>query len=75
MRETPDVVLARMDERQKAMAEDVSVILIQVLATNGRVTKLESWRSQIKGVLIAVGVFCTLIGGSLALIVQLLTQR
>lgn len=41
--------LARMDERQKAIAEKLDQIHHEVKKTNGRVTALEGWRAEIRG--------------------------
>jgi prefoldin subunit 5 len=66
-------LLARLDERQKAMDSKIDAILEQTTKTNGRLTKAEGeiqnlnlWKSQLKGgytVLIGVGsVLFALIG-------------
>lgn len=41
--------LARLDERLKAMAGKLDDIHQEVKKTNGRVTVLEGWRSEIRG--------------------------
>ena len=41
--------IARLDERQKAMMEKLEEIHEGVKKTNGRVTILENWRSEIRG--------------------------
>lgn len=39
-------LLVRIDERQKSQGEDIKEILVQVKATNGRVTKLETYKEM-----------------------------
>lgn len=46
---TNEELLARLDERQKSMMEKMEEIHNGVKATNGRVTALENWRSEIRG--------------------------
>jgi hypothetical protein len=45
----------------KEIHNDVKSILTQTTKTNGRVSKLENWRSLITGGLIVVGAFLTYI--------------
>lgn len=42
-------LLARVDERQKAIQEKLDMIYEQVTKTNGRVSALEAWRNQLNG--------------------------
>jgi ABC-type glucose/galactose transport system permease subunit len=57
-----DELLSRIDERQIAMMEKIESILVQTTATNGRVTKLEHWRSRLAGVWLSVVIGSTVIG-------------
>ena len=61
-----DDLLARIDERLKALQETQVQTLAQVKTTNGRVTSLEKWRSY----LIGGGVVIVTILGWLANVVQ-----
>lgn len=45
-----EVMIARVEERLKTIEQDQKKILIQVTATNGRVTKLELWRKWLNGI-------------------------
>ena len=47
--------LATIIERQREAAERDVQILEQVRATNGRVTKLETWRAVLKGQTVLIG--------------------
>lgn len=54
-KESAAVKLARMEEREKAMADDIKAILTQTTNTNGRVTKLEAWKNRIVGAILVIG--------------------
>jgi hypothetical protein len=54
--ENPEILLARLDERQIAMDEKLDSILTQVTKTNGRVDRhdtdigdLKNWKHEVKG--------------------------
>ena len=49
-------LLARIDERQKSMDEKLDRVMVQTTLTNGRVTKLEAFRSWFLGVVAMGGV-------------------
>lgn len=44
--ESLEVMLARIDERTRAMQLKVDQIHVEVRVTNGRVTELEKWRGK-----------------------------
>lgn len=53
---TTDADLARLDERLRAIHEDVLEVKELAKQTNGRVRDLESWRSRADGALWLIGV-------------------
>ncbi|HET6498394.1 MAG TPA: hypothetical protein VFH17_05040 [Coriobacteriia bacterium] len=60
------VDVARLDERLKAMQDTLHRIDENVERQNGRVRKLESWQSAIKGGLLVVGLVATAALGAAA---------
>lgn len=70
-----DELLTRIDERQIGMEQDVKAILLQVTATNGRVTALENWRSKLKGAWAAIVIVSIVTGSILTFIVEVLTKK
>ena len=45
-----EVLIAKLEERLKAIEDNTAKILTQVTMTNGRVTKLEMWRKWLNGI-------------------------
>jgi hypothetical protein len=73
MDELQNNLLARLDERQKAMDGKIDAILIQTTKTNGRLSKAEEdiqninlWKAKLKGyysgILIIVAALGVIIG-------------
>ena len=52
--ETESNLLARLDERHKAMDDKLDAILTQTQKTNGRVTEIEKWQSYMKGAIVII---------------------
>jgi hypothetical protein len=65
-------LLIRMDERLTQMAKTQEQILIQTKETNGRVTKLENWKSRLVGGWIVAGIISTLFGAIITTVINLL---
>lgn len=64
--------LARLDERQKAMMDKLEQIHEGVKKTNGRVTTLENWRSEIRGSWRTTILFSSAIGALVAFLINLI---
>ena len=65
-------LLARVDERQKAMLDKLDLVYKECQKTNGRVTNLENWRSEIKGSWRATTVIAAGIGALIGFLTNLL---
>lgn len=65
-------LLARLDERQKALLEKLDAIHQEVKKTNGRVTTLEGWRNELKGTYRATALIASLIGAVATLVTRYL---
>lgn len=72
MRASEKEMLARIDERQKAMADKLEEIYDEVKMTNGRVTSLETWRSEIRGTIRATAFISAGIGAAIGFITNYL---
>lgn len=48
--ESLEVMLARIDERTRAMQVKVDQIHVEVRVTNGRVTQIEKWQGEVQAV-------------------------
>jgi hypothetical protein len=67
-------LLARIDERQRAMDEKLDLIHAETKRTNGRVTKLEDWKSRINGAWIAIAFVGPIIGAFVTWLIQILIK-
>lgn len=68
----PSELLARIDERQSHIEEQLEAILLQTQMTNGRVTKLEAWRKWLGGVWFAIVMTATCGAGIAGLVFGIL---
>lgn len=57
--EALEVVLARIDERQKTMGEAIEEIRDLLAVQNGRVRSLESWRATLAGAVAILSILVT----------------
>lgn len=65
-------LIGRLDERQKAMMEKLEEIHDGVKKTNGRVTVLENWRSELRGSWRTTILFSSAIGALVAFLINLI---
>lgn len=73
------VMLARFDERQKAIQDKLDIIHTEVKKTNGRVThiessrlpKLEHWKSRVHGIYLALAAGATVLAFIIGAILEL----
>jgi hypothetical protein len=70
----PDKITnAVLAERLANMSDDIKAILTQTI-TNGRVTKLEHWQTNIKTSLWWIGGILTVIGGAIVVIMEYISN-
>jgi hypothetical protein len=65
-------LIVRIDERQKAFMEKLEAIHAEVKKTNGRVTSLEGWRSEIRGSWRATIVLSSAIGAVIGFVTSMI---
>jgi hypothetical protein len=65
-------LIARVDERQKAMMAKLNEIHTEVKKTNGRVTDLEKWKSGIIGSYRATVIISAAIGAAITIVTDLI---
>jgi hypothetical protein len=71
----PDKITnAVLAERLANMSDDIKAILTQTTITNGRVTKLEHWQTNIKTSLWWIGGILTVIGGAIVVIMEYISN-
>jgi hypothetical protein len=72
----PDKITnAVLAERLANMSEDIKAILTQTTITNGRVTRLEHWQTNIKTSLWWIGGILTVIGGAIVIIAEYMSNH
>ncbi len=64
--ESQTVILARIDERQKSMAEALEEVRELLVVQNGRLRSLEGWRSSLAGAVAILSVLVTFVLSVLA---------
>lgn len=64
-------LLGRIEERQKAMNEKIDAILYETRKTNGRVTKIEEWKSNITG---KISVWVIVAGAVMAFVMKFIDK-
>jgi hypothetical protein len=73
----PSELLTRLDERQQRIDEKLEKILEQTTLTNGRVSKLEQWRSKLNGIwfaILTIGGGAATLGGLLIALFTILAE-